>query len=85
MAIKIQTDEHGNAILLPMTGYEIGTVAGMSLMVVIEYAETREQFKSGERKTLQAILYADQALEFAEELRWRAAMLLAPNSGNKVQ
>jgi hypothetical protein len=47
MGIKLQTDEHGNTILQPMTGYELRAVADMSLMVVIEYVETPEQFESG--------------------------------------
>lgn len=52
---------NGNVVLCPMTGYELRAVADMSVMVVIEYVETPEQLESGERKTLQAILYVDQA------------------------
>ena len=61
-----------------MTGWGITDVAGMFLMIAVEYAENQEQLETGERKQLQTILAGAMALEIAEALKRAASILLCP-------
>ena len=83
MAIKLQRDGRGNVIVRPVTDYEVRPVGDMSLMVAIEYVESPEQFENGERKTLQTLMYADQALEFAESIK-RSVLIQQASKSRKV-
>lgn len=77
MSLTLQTDASGNIVTYPVTGWELRSVANMSIMVVIEYIESPEQLETGERKQLQTILSAPQALDFAETMKKAATVLLA--------
>lgn len=74
--MDLQTDREGNFITRPVTGWGITDVAGMFLMIAIEYAENQEQLETCERKQLQHILTGAMALETA--LKKAACILLSP-------
>jgi hypothetical protein len=78
MLLELQKDKEGNIITLPMTGWGITDVAGMSLILTIQYVETPEQLETGERKQMQTIVTVQKALELAEALRRAASGLLGP-------
>jgi hypothetical protein len=85
-----QKDEHGNVILRPMKGYEVQRIGGESLLVVIEYVETTKQLETGELETseskrFQTVVYAQQALKFAETLKRAASAVVSPKSLDKIQ
>jgi len=85
MSIELQKDEHGNEIKRGMTAYEVRRISGETLLMVIEYVETTGQLEKAERKQFQTMVYAQNALEFAETLRRAANAVLSPNSLNTVQ
>ena len=85
MSINIQTDEHGNEIRRGMTAYEVKRIGGESLLMVIEYVETTGQLEKAERKQFQTMVYAQNALEFAETLKKAARAVLSPKSLDKIQ
>ena len=80
MSIPLKTDEHGDAIMYPVTGWKLRTVADIELMIAIEYAETPEQYQTAERRTLQVVLYPEQAAKLAEDLKRVVTSLLVPKS-----
>lgn len=75
--MKFETDENGNLILKPMTGWELRHVAGMLMILGIEYADNQGEFETGVRRTLPLVLQPALALEFAEALKKQASKLLA--------
>lgn len=85
MSIKLQTDGSCNIVACPMTGYELRAVSDTALLIIIEYVETEQQFETGERKTLQAIVKQQQALELAETLQRSAKLILTPSNGTPIQ
>jgi len=82
MPLTLQKDKNDNLIVYPVTELGITPVADMSIIVILEYAETPEALESGERKQIQAMLTAPMALDFAEELKKIASVLLAPLPSN---
>jgi hypothetical protein len=80
MSIPLKTDEVGNAIMYPLTGWELRPVADIELMIGIEYAETPEQYQTAERRTFQVVLYPEQAAKLAEDLKSAVTSLLVPKS-----
>lgn len=85
MSIELRKDEHGNAIQRGMTAYEVRRIGGETLLMVIEYIEKPEQLETVERKQFQTMVYAQQALEFAETLKRAATAVLSPKSLDKIQ
>lgn len=72
-----ETDREGNLLLKPMAGWELKSVAGMALILGIEYAENQEALEMGETQTIPLVLLPALALELAEALKRRASALLA--------
>ena len=74
---EFRTDENGNVILKPMTGWEIRHVAGMLMILGIEYSDSPEELEKGLSQTLPLVLQPTLALKFAEALKKEASKLLA--------
>lgn len=83
--IKLETDSSGGIFACPMTAFELRTAADFGLLVVIEYVETLKQLETGERKTLQAIVTPQQALNLAKALQRSASLILTPSFQTTVQ
>jgi hypothetical protein len=83
--MKFETDSTGNVITKPVTGYAVVPVAGIAVLLCIQYAETPEELESGDSKQIQLVLMPQQALEIAEAVTKRAKILLgyqpAPGEG----
>jgi hypothetical protein len=56
-------------VACPVSRCEVRHVAGVGVLMAIRHIERAEQFESGERTTLQALLDPEQALEIGEALR----------------
>ena len=84
MEIRLQKDDSGNVVTCPVTGWGISPVAGMMLLLIIQYVETPEQLENGARLQLQGMIQPPQALQLAEELKKAAKMLLEPTSGTML-
>lgn len=63
----LEIDEQGNIVTRPVLGWITVPVAGMSVLLRLNYAETPEELGMGGRH-LQVILTPQQALELAEIL-----------------
>ena len=83
--VEFKTDERGNVILKPMTGWELRHVANMLLIMGLEYVDSEEELETGERKTIPLVLRPDLALEFAEKLQREASKLLQAQQNTQVQ
>lgn len=82
MSLRLKKDKDGNIVTCPITGWGITSVAGVSLILTLEYVETETQLERGERRQLQTLLTPSMALEFAEALKRAANGLLGPQSSN---
>ena len=83
---EFKTDENGNVILKPMTGWELRQVEGMLIIVGIEYADNPEEQERGVSLTLPLVLQPTLALKFAEALKREASKLLvATPKGSSLQ
>jgi hypothetical protein len=71
-----ETDEHGNVILKPVTGYTTSPVAGVAVALAILYVETPEELERDDSKQIQFVLTPQQALAIAEALTRQAKRLM---------
>ena len=74
---EFKTDKDGNVILKPMTGWEMRHVAGMLMILGIEYADSQDELEKGVSRTLPLVLQPALALDFGEALKREASKLLA--------
>jgi hypothetical protein len=83
---EFRTDENGNVILKPMTGWEIRHVAGMLMILGIEYSDSQDELDKGLNQTLPLVLQPALALEFAEALKkWANKLLAETPTGTSLQ
>jgi hypothetical protein len=66
--IELQTNENGVTKLCPVTAFELRLATNEMVIVLIQYAETIEQFDSGQPKQLQLVLDSKAAQELAANL-----------------
>jgi hypothetical protein len=73
-------------ILKPMTGWEIRHVAGMLMILGIEYSDSQDELDKGLNQTLPLVLQPALALEFAEALKkWANKLLAETPTGTSLQ
>jgi hypothetical protein len=75
---SLKTDEQGNFITYPVTGWKTVLAAGTALLVAFEYIDREEQFESGERNLIQLVLSPAQCLHLAEQLTDFATRVVSP-------
>lgn len=56
-------------VACPVSECEVRHIAGVGVMMAIRYVDKAEQFKTGERTILQALIDPEQALEICEALK----------------
>lgn len=78
MAIShpFETDQDGNIITNPVTGWVSTTFAGMGVILAVRYAPTPEALESGESKSIQFVMTPQQCLELSERLTKLAKIVL---------
>ena len=76
----LQTDSAGDVLTKPVTGWTTGTVAGIAVLLAIQYVETPAELETGDSKQIQLTLTAQQSLELAKKLTTLAEILLADQS-----
>lgn len=81
---EFETDEHGDVILKPVTGWTVTHVAGVSVLAAIRYLETPEELETGESKVVQLVMTPAMSLELAEVLTSAANKLLEPPAAGTV-
>ena len=83
--IELQTDEHGEVKLCPATGYRIEPVAGVAVLLVLQYATSPAELETEKQHQLQTVLTPPIALELAEKLRTAAQHLLGRTPSDPLQ
>ena len=78
--IQLQSNERGNAILCPITEYQVRLASNDMVILVLQYVESIEQFDAGQCKQLQTVIPATRALEIAATLKKAANMILEADS-----
>ena len=79
---QYETDSSGNIKLKSIIGWEIGRVAGTSLFLTVQYAESTEHFRAG-GSSVRFVLTPAQGLLLAEKLQTAGKSLLQPTPPNK--
>jgi hypothetical protein len=82
--IELQTNEHGDARLCPITACEVRLASNEMVVVILQYVESIEQFDSAQWKQLQAVLPVKRALELAASLEKAVALFLKSDSDTLV-
>ena len=80
---EFKTDENGQVILNPLTGWELHHIAGMLMILAIDYAENQDELEKGVTRRLPLVVSPALALDLAVALQRSASKLLAeapPNS-----
>ncbi len=85
MPINVETNNEGNIVIRPVTGWTTHFVAGIVGILRIEYIENPQEFEAT-HKSLQLALTAPQSLELAEVLnKLGKSLLQSPQTGEPHQ
>jgi len=77
-----ELDEKGEIPTKPLTGWNIGHLKGMALLLEVHYAETQEELETGERHALCLAISLPLALQLSEALKkYAEGFLSQPNTG----
>lgn len=77
MTFKLQTDNAGNVITFPLTGYATKPVANLLGLLVLQFAPTPESIEiEDERQQVQIVMTPAQGLELAGALTTLSELLL---------
>lgn len=79
MSAQLETDKDGNVITKPVIGWTIRSVAGVAVLLAIEYADTPLDIEMG-GKSLPLVLTPPQCLELSQALAKASTQLLADQS-----
>jgi hypothetical protein len=77
--MELRTDENGNIVTMPVTGWITGTLAEIAVLLAFQYAETQEEIGNA-NKQIQFVLMPQQCLELAEKLTTLAKRVLGDES-----
>ena len=79
---QLETDERGNVILKPVKGWTTRSLAGMAILLAIDYAENPAEIESG-GKSIQLALTVPQCIELAQALSRGANAILGMSSPDR--
>ena len=77
MPTNLKTNKRQKLITTPVIGWTTGTLAGISVLLAIDYTEKPQDIQTG-GKSVQLALTAPQALELGEKLKTLANQILNP-------
>jgi hypothetical protein len=75
---QFETDLEGNIITKPVVGYTMSPIAGMFVLLAVQYSDSPEALERGENRQIQFALMPQQCLEIAEALTRQAKRLIGP-------
>ena len=75
-----ETDSDGHIVTKPVTGWTTASLAGVSVLLAIQYAETPQALETEDSKQIQLVLMPQQCLELAEALKKAGKSLLEDQS-----
>jgi hypothetical protein len=73
----MKADKAGNLELKPLTGWKIAEVAGIAVVVSVEYANSEQDFEHGVFQEIPLVLTVEQCFELAAGLKKNADLLLS--------
>jgi hypothetical protein len=76
MDSQFDTDDEGNIILQPVTGWAVGPVAESAILLQIQYSESAETLETAPSKQFQFVLTPPKCLELGEMLTKHALRLI---------
>lgn len=76
MTKPLQTDAKGNIIVRPVLGWTTHRVAGIAVLLTVEYVETEEGLRTGYSQSVQLGLTAAMCQELADTLSKAAKGIL---------
>jgi hypothetical protein len=76
----LELDSSGNVAVKPVTGWTTGTVAGIAVLLGIQYAETPEALGRGDNNQIQFVLTPQLSLDLAEKLTTLANKVIGDQS-----
>ena len=82
MAIQLKTNDSGNIITKPVTGYVIAPVAEIAVLLAIQYADNPQDIDKEEKPQIQFVLTPQQCLEIAAAMTRRARILLGDQAAS---
>lgn len=84
MTPQFELDENGEVVMKPVTGWKIAPVAGIAVLLAIQYVETPAELETGDSKSIQLVLTPQKCLELAEVLTRVAKRILEPQPGQSL-
>lgn len=79
----LEMDSNGNVVTRPVTGWSVLTLAGMSVLAAIQYAQTPQELETGNSKQIQLVLMPQQCVELAQALKKAGKSLLEDRSDSQ--
>lgn len=76
MTQPLQTDKDGNIIVRPVVGWTTHQVAGIAVLLTVEYVETEEGLQTGYSQSVQLGLTAAMCQELSDALSKAAKGIL---------
>lgn len=81
---ELEKDSQGNVITKPVVGWITAPMAGMAVILQMQYVDSPEQLDAGGRTKLQFVLTPQQCQELAETLTRQAARVMnSPDTGRR--
>lgn len=73
----MKADKGGIVQLKPLTGWKIAEIAGIAIVVSVEYADSAEDLERGVSQEIPLVLTVEQCFELAAALKRNADLLLS--------
>jgi hypothetical protein len=79
----MKADKGGLLQIKPLTGWKIAEVAGVAIVVSVEYADSEQDFERGEFQEIPLVLTVEQCFELAAALKKNADLLLTATDAER--
>ena len=78
MVEQLKLDKRGNVITQPVTGYELSYLAGIGVLLSVDYLDNPRKIGTGEARRVQLALTAKKAQQLGQSLQRVANRFLEP-------
>jgi hypothetical protein len=75
---RLKLDRRGNVITQPVTGYELSYLAGIGVLLSVDYVDNPRKLTTGEPRRVQLTLTPHKAQQLGESLQRVARRSLEP-------
>jgi hypothetical protein len=78
MVDQLKLDKRGNIVTQPVTGYSLSHLAGIGVLLSVDYVDNPRKIGTGEARRVQLALTAKKAQQLGQSLQRVANRLLEP-------